>query len=146
MLVLSGVPGCGKTYLCAALIQWMFGKVRDIYGMKEADFFERIRASFEMKGDYHQEIEYQCDHEFFIYDDMGSTGKGGETGWRKEVIFELLNIRYESKNPTVITTNFTRKQVNDILGERTYSRLYSKENCVIEMFDYPDLRCPGAMN
>lgn len=101
----------------------------------------------EMKmGDYHGEVEYQCDHEFFIYDDLGSTGSGSATGWRKEVIFDLINTRYESGKPTVITTNFTRNQVYTILGERTHSRLYAKENCMIDMWKYPDLRRAEASN
>ncbi len=144
MLILAGIPGCGKTYLCAALVAWMYGKVRDIYAMKEADFFEKIRSSMDLKGDYRGEIEYQIDHDFFIYDDLGSTGQGSATGWRQEVLFELINLRYESQLPTVITTNFTRRQVNEKIGQRSYSRIYASENCILEMFDYPDLRFPGA--
>lgn len=92
-------------------------------------------------GDYRSEIEYQCDHELLIYDDIGSTGEG-KTDWRKEVIFELINIRYESQRPTVLATNYNYEQVIQKLGERTYSRLFSKENTYIDLFPYPDLRNP----
>lgn len=142
MLVLSGHPGCGKTHLCSALVAWMFSKVRDIYAFKESDFLNRIRSSFDMSGDYQSEIRYQCDHEFLIYDDLGSTGQGGASGWRQEVIFEVINLRYESQNPTVITTNYTRNDVKEKIGPRAYSRLYAQENCIIDMWDYPDLRYP----
>lgn len=100
---------------------------------------ERIRGSFEMKGDYRNEIEYQCDHHFFMLDDIGSTGKGS-TDWRKEVIFEVVNLRYESQNPTVFSTNYNEKEIKESLGERTHSRLFAKENMIIDMFEYPDLR------
>lgn len=136
-----GKPGCGKTYICSAITAWMYGKVSNIFAFKESRFFEKIRAAMDMIGDYRQEIQYQCDHELFIYDDLGSTGQG-QTGWRQEVIFEMVNIRYESQRPTVITTNFNVDQLASNLGGRTYSRLMSSENVIIDMFSYPDLRLP----
>jgi DNA replication protein DnaC len=145
MLILAGRPGCGKTYLCSALVAWMYGKVRDLYGFKESKFLERIRKSMELQGDYREEIEYQCDRDLFILDDMGSSGKGSATGWRQDVAFEVLNLRYESQRPTVFSTNFSRKQILEVIGERAYSRMYAKENYIVEMFDYPDLRLPGAL-
>lgn len=95
----------------------------------------------DMQGDYQSAIKYQCDHEFFLYDDLGSTGQG-QTGWRQEVLFEMINTRYETDWPTIITTNFTRKEISDKIGPRAYSRMYSEASCIIEMFNYPDLRKP----
>lgn len=143
---MSGPPGCGKTYLCSAMVPWMHWKLGgDIYALKESVFLERIRTSFDLKGDYHREIQYQCDHRFFIFDDLGSTGKGGSTGWRMEVLFEVINLRYESGLPTVFTTNYTTQDVRSNIGERAASRLYSSENTLISMWDYPDLREPEYM-
>jgi len=139
MLIMMGKPGCGKTYVCSALLAWMYNKVADMYYFREADFFSRIRKSMEQQGDWHQEILYQCDHDFLIFDDIGSAGQG-QTGWRQEVFLEIVNKRYESQNPTVFSTNYTRQEIREKLGERTYSRLFDKENTVIDMFGYPDLR------
>lgn len=144
MMILAGIPGCGKTHLCAALIAWMFGKVRDLFAFTEADFISRIKASFDMKGTFEDEIGYQCDHEFLIFDDLGSTGFG-PTDFKKNVLFQVINLRYESQLPTVFTTNLTRKQLDDNIGPRATSRLYADENCIVEMFDYPDLRQPNYM-
>ena len=93
----------------------------------------------DMKGDWNQELAYQCDHEFLIFDDVGSTGQG-QTGWRQEVFLEVVNIRYESQKPTVFSTNYNKQEIYEKLGMRTHSRLFAKENTVIDMFDYPDLR------
>src|SRR5579863_6043920 len=67
LLVLSGSPGCGKTYLCSASVAWMHGKVRDIYAHKEASFVSKVKGAFDFKGDSDDEIRYQIDHEFYIY-------------------------------------------------------------------------------
>jgi DNA replication protein DnaC len=136
---MMGRPGCGKTYICAALIEWMFGKVADIYFIREAKFMARIRDSFDMKGDYRHEIEYQTDHDLLMFDDIGSVGES-KSDWRKEVLFEVINLRYESCKTTVFTTNYTAEEIREKLGERSYSRLMSKENTIIDMFKYPDIR------
>ena len=136
---MMGKPGCGKTYVCSALLSWMYGKVADIYYFRESKFFERIRASMEGKGDWNKEVAYQCDHEFLIFDDIGSAGQG-QTGWRQDVFLEIVNMRYESRNPTVFSTNYNKNEIYEKLGARTHSRLFDKENTIIDMFEYPDLR------
>jgi DNA replication protein DnaC len=141
MLVLAGKPGCGKTYLCSAIIDWINGKVSSMYFHREAKFMEKVRSSFDMKGDYHGEIEYLLDHDFVILDDLGSTGSG-PTQWRKEVIFSMIDNRYSSKRPTVVSTNLNPQEMFEFLGERTKSRIMDKNNVYINMFDYPDLRMP----
>lgn len=146
LLVLAGNPGCGKTYLCASTIAWMYGKVRDIYAHKESDFMSKVKMSFDLKGDSDNEVRDLIDHEFYIYDDLGSTGSGpkdeGNVNWKQKVWFIMIDERIGCQRPTVITTNFTRKQIAEQIGERSYSRLFAEENCVIEMFKYPDLRNP----
>jgi DNA replication protein DnaC len=139
MLIMMGKPGCGKTYICSALTSWMFGKVSDMYYFREAKFFERLRASMDQKGDWNQELAYLCDHEFLIFDDIGSAGQG-QTGWRQDVFLEVVNNRYDSKKPTVFSTNYNAQEVYDKLGARTHSRMFANENTVIDMFGYPDLR------
>jgi DNA replication protein DnaC len=138
-LLLMGKPGCGKTYVCSAIMDYCYGKVSDVYAMREGELFERLRRTMDLKGDYRQEIEYQLDHGLFILDDIGSSGEG-QTGWRKEVLFEAIALRYESQKPTVFSTNYDRSDIKSKLGERAYSRLFASENTIIDMFTYPDLR------
>lgn len=139
MLLMMGKPGCGKTYVCSALVSWMYGKVADMYYFRESDFFSRLRASMDQQGDWNQELIFQCDHDFLLFDDIGSAGQG-QTGWRQDVFLEIVNKRYESCKPTVFSTNYNEKEIMEKLGQRTYSRLFAKENTVIDMFGYPDLR------
>ena len=138
MLIFLGAPGIGKTYFCSALIPWVYGKVNSFRYWNERDFLSRLRSVVaEEKGDYLKELDYLLDDEFLIFDDIGSSGVNE---WRKEVLFETIDRRYESEKPTVITSNLTRKQIFDSFGARTHSRLFSKENVVIESHDGEDLR------
>lgn len=93
----------------------------------------------DMKGDWNQELAYLCDHEFLVFDDIGSAGPG-QTGWRQDVFLEIVNNRYDSQKPTIFSTNYNEQEIRDKLGARTHSRLFAKENTIIDMFGYPDLR------
>ena len=77
------------------------------------------------------------DYDFIMLDDLGSAGINE---WRKEIIFETIDRRYESENPTVITSNLTRKEILENFGPRTYSRLFAKENLILEFHEAKDLR------
>ena len=147
MMVLAGPPGCGKSYFCASVIDWIYGKVLDFYAHSEADFISRVKSSFQLKGDSDDEARYQIDHQFYIFDDLGSTGHQGDkenddVSWKQKMWFIVIDERKCSNLPTIITTNYSRKQIKEKVGERAYSRLYAQDNCIIEMHGYPDLRKP----
>jgi len=137
-LVFLGSPGVGKTYFCAALLPWVHPKVRSVRYWNERDLLARLREAISQeKGNYVKQLEYLLDDEFVMLDDMGSCGIND---WRKEVWFEAIDMRYESQKPTVITSNMTRGEIFSSLGPRCHSRLFSKENLIIEMHDGMDLR------
>ena len=64
--------------------------------------------------------------ELLVLDDLGSEQN---SPWASEKLFQLLNYRYNSRFPTVITTNNLRLQA---LDERIRSRLMDR-NLVIEV-------------
>lgn len=84
------------------------------------------------KGDYLSHLKFLVDSHLVIIDDLGSSGIND---WRKEVIFELIDYRYESELPTVFTSNLTESEVLQQYGSRIHSRLFSTENTFIESND-----------
>lgn len=139
-LVYLGAPGVGKTYFCSALMPWIHGKTSSYRYWKERDFFSRLRNCMDGSGDYLREIPLMADDEFLLIDDVGSSGINA---WRAEVLFALIDYRYESQKPTVFTSNLTREALSSALGERASSRLFAKENAIIEIHDGLDLRTNG---
>lgn len=83
------------------------------------------------------ELDYLMDDEFIILDDIGSAGLNE---WRKEVLFNCIDIRYESGKPSVFTSNLTREEIYEGLGARAHSRLFSKENLILEFHEAHDMR------
>lgn len=140
-LVVMGPPGVGKTYFCSALIEWVCKKYANFRYWHEREFFTRLRGVIrDNSGEWSKEVEYILDDEFVMYDDLGCCGFNE---WRKETILAMVDIRYESTKPTVITTNLNKKSIYDNLGERTYSRIFDKSNLLIDMSDMPDRRQSG---
>lgn len=137
-LVYLGSAGIGKTYFCSAIIPWIYGKVKNFRYWKERDFFSTIRSSMNLeKSDWQNGMQYLLDYEFFMYDDLGSIGIND---WRAEIIFNLIDMRYESQLPTIFTSNLTKQKLMESLGERVSSRLFARENLVIENHEGEDLR------
>lgn len=147
MLVFQGCPGIGKTYLCASLVQYFAdlktkGKYRaaSLRYFDEYNFLKALRKSVGENREFQDEIEVLIDHDLVILNDLGSNDI---TPWRKDVTFNLIDCMYNSLKPFVITTNLTREQIVERYEERTASRLFAKENTIIEAFDVDDLRQEG---
>ncbi len=139
-LVYLGAPGIGKTYFCAALIAYVHKRFNTYRYWKERDFFSRLRSRMEHDGDYITEIGYMMDDDFVMIDDIGSSGINN---WRSEVLFALIDFRYETGKPTVFTSNLTRDSLSNSLGPRAASRLFAAENLIIEIHEGQDLRKDG---
>ncbi len=133
-----GNAGLGKTYFCAAMIEPALTLFSNFRYWHEGSLYKRIRSSMdEYKGDYLEELKYMIDDQLVIIDDVGSDGL---TEWRKEIIFETIDQRYNSMLPTIITSNFSTSELTSLFHPRVASRLFDKDNIIIEIHDGIDHR------
>jgi DNA replication protein DnaC len=139
-LVILGSPGTSKTYLCSALSEWVLDNFQTYRYWMEGNLFERLKRGFESHEGSPKVLEYLIDDELIILDDVGSNSW---TEWKEDIFFDLVNMRYNSMMPTIITSNLTRKQFYDTYQPRVTSRLFAKENTVIELKDAQDFREAG---
>ena len=93
-----------------------------------------------VKGDYLDSLQWLIDDQLLILDDVGSTGV---REWREEVLFDLIDARYNSMLPTVITSNFTQADFKKLYHPRVCDRLFASENIIIEIEDGTSLRGQG---
>ena len=128
MFIYQGNPGCGKTYFCAAMINYCYPRFDSCRAWKEDKLMEELRSGINKNHDYSHNLCLMIDDEFVIYDDLGSTGF---TNWKSDVVFELIDERYSSMNPTIITTNLTVNELKQQYHERVISRMFAKENTII---------------
>ena len=135
-ILVEGSPGTGKTFMLASVLNYLDEKKLEIFYITQRKLIKFIQDGIsEDQSQYYllNKIAYK---NILLFDDLGSSAN---TEWQKEIILELIDIRYSKKLPTIYTTNLNNQQIKDELGNRTASRLLSKENKIIEIWT-EDLR------
>lgn len=145
-LFLWGGTGCGKTLLsCAVLneiLRFYNAPVR--YAKISRDILSRIRASFNPNSEFYGEgrkIEQElASVAALVIDDFGVHR---ESEWVNEVLYDLIDARYENNLLTILTSNESLDSFRASAGARIHSRL--KEMCYETHIDAPDFRT-GRLN
>lgn len=143
-LFITGSYGTGKTHLASAIANQLMQNGTPVICMTMIDLLGRIKSSFDTgKGATEAEIiKLYEEIPLLIIDDIGSEQP---TEWGITQIYSIINARYESYMPTIITTNYSaddliqrmtpaqRGKSSDLRNaEKTLDRL--REMCVgIEM-------------
>lgn len=143
----GGNPGIGKTYLCAAIYNWLNDKVNYHRQRKEdnlsytyytrsfnqASLMDFLRTGISSGLSHSSELERICDTPYFLLDDLDKGRNDSE--WQREVLFSFLDLRYSSGLPTVICSNLSTQKLGEYFGTRFMSRLEDERNLVMQMFE-----------
>ena len=137
-LLLVGPAGRGKTHLaCAILSELVATKgVAGLY-VDFSDLLMKIQTSFRPDADFSKEsvLTPYGEAEILVLDELGASKPHA---WVLDVLYNLLNTRYNRKRITIATSNFEdevdpasgeREKLEDRIGYRLRSRLY--EMCLI---------------
>jgi DNA replication protein DnaC len=118
-LLLIGPNGCGKTHLAAAIANQSLEDGALVLFATVPDLLDHLRAAFAPTSNevYDQLFSRMREAEVLVLDDLGAQQS---SPWANEKLFQLLNYRYNSRFPTVITANSRGLQGID---ERIRSRL-----------------------
>jgi DNA replication protein DnaC len=138
-LFFRGGYGCGKTHLAAAIANVCLEQGINVLFVTVPDLLDHLRAAFAPLSEqtYDERFEQVRTAPVLILDDLG-TEYG--TPWALEKLFQILNYRYMSRLPTVITTN----QEFEELDPRLRSRLADSDLVQIVTILAPDYRQAGA--
>jgi DNA replication protein DnaC len=118
-LLFIGPNGCGKTHLAAAIANQSLEDGACVLFATVPDLLDYLRAAFAPTSTevYDQLFARMREAEVLVLDDLGAQQS---SPWANEKLFQLLNYRYNSRFPTVITANTKGLQAID---ERIRSRL-----------------------
>jgi DNA replication protein DnaC len=135
--IFCGKPGTGKTHLAAGIalqvmrhgsvlfttVQRMMRRVKDAWR----------KGSEESESDV---IRLLVKPDLLIIDEIG-VQVGSE--FEKNMMFDILNERYENSLPTLLLSNLTVAEIKIFLGERVFDRLKEDEGeCLV--FDWQSHR------
>lgn len=140
-LYFYGKPGVGKTLLSCIILNELIRlyQVPVRYAKISRDIIGKIRDSFNPQSDMFGEAR-RIEEEFanidvLVIDDFGVHR---ETPWVNNVLYDLIDARYEKKLLTIFTSNESMESWKEIAGGRLYSRL--KEMCHEIRIDAEDYR------
>ena len=116
-LLLTGNSGSGKTHLAAAIANHCIDLRIRTFFMVVPDLLDHLRATFGPNSDvsYDQLFEQVRTVPLLILDDLG-TQSGSP--WAAEKLFQVFNYRYNSRLPTVVTTNTPLHRLDESLQSR----------------------------
>ena len=130
-LVFIGRNGCGKTHLAAAIANRCLARGSLVLFSTAIDLLEHLRATFVPTSTevYDQLFAKMREAELLVLDDLGAQQS---SPWANEKLFQLLNYRYNSQFPTIITTNNPDLQG---IEERIRSRMTDASLVITVAFD-----------
>lgn len=142
-LLLSGTVGTGKTHLSFAVGRQLAAKGFWPYRKSFVDVCLAIKRSWRAEISEENRIkEPLLKDSPIILDDLGAEAREKtEQGWISELLFEIVQTRYEQELPTIITTNLTLGELSQRYGERTASRI--SEMCIVTWAEGFDFRLGG---
>jgi DNA replication protein DnaC len=130
-LWLIGPPGTGKTHLGSAMVRHVIQE-RDrqamIYSGRE--IIRMLRATWGVK-ERGRTWDGRAMSEEGVIDDLGRAallvideiGVGFGTDSEHVQLFDVIDLRYKYRRPTVLLSNLPAKGLKDAMGDRAYDRL-----------------------
>ncbi|NMM78572.1 hypothetical protein B2J88_32660 [Rhodococcus sp. SRB_17] len=135
-LVLSGLPGTGKSHLATAILQSIMPAHVGLY-ITCAGMIRAVRATWSRDSERTEVdvLRELSSVDLLVLDEVGVSGG---TDNEQELIFDVLDRRYRDMRPTVLLTNLDRARFKDFVGERVYDRLTETARWVT--FDWTSYR------
>lgn len=137
-LVLSGGPGTGKTHIACAIASALINahQVSCVF-LTVTAALRSIKETYakDSQTSEQQAINNLLEPDLLILDEIGvQTGSEHE----KQLMFEVLNDRYQYLRPTILLSNLSRADLEAFLGQRVMDR-YAECGAVIA-FDWQSHR------
>lgn len=120
-LLLFGTVGTGKTFLAACVANALIDQGVPCLVTNFARIANEVQGLFEGKQEYYDNMNR---FPLLVIDDLSAERK---TEWMQEVVFNVIDSRYRSGLPLLVTTNLTREELlhpSDLSYQRIFSRLF----------------------
>ena len=123
-LLLYGTVGTGKTYYSACIANALIEEGYSVLMTNFARLTNSIQGTFDGKNEFIDSLQR---YTLLIIDDLGAERK---SEFMQEQVFAIIDARYRSSLPMIITTNLTAEEIKNP-QEVGYARIYDRilERC-----------------
>lgn len=122
-LLLWGTVGTGKTYMAACIANALIDEGYKVLMTNFASLTNKIQGMFDGKQNF---INSLNNYALLIIDDLGAERK---SEFMQEMVFNIIDSRYRSGLPMIITTNLSIEEIKkpkDISNSRIYDRILER--------------------
>lgn len=135
-LVLTGGPGTGKTHLaCATANTIMPEHMATVAFGAVSTIIRSVRSTYGGKGSETQALSELLKPDLLIMDEIGAqVGSDHEL----QLLFEIINKRYENLRPMILISNLNADDLQKYLGHRVMDRF--RECGTVLAFDWASFR------
>ena len=116
-MVLMGPSGRGKTHLAASIAHYHRSRGKEGLFIVVPDLLDYLRSTYALdaKITYDALFNKVRTVALLVLDDYGEQAA---TPWAKEKLYQIINYRYNSRLPTVITTSLQLEDMEDRISSR----------------------------
>lgn len=122
-LLISGTIGTGKTYFAACIANRLIDKGYSVLMTNFSRLTNQIQGTFDGKQALIDDLNR---YQLLILDDLGAERK---SEYMQEMVFNIIDARYRSGLPFIITTNLTLEEIKkpqDLSCSRIYDRILER--------------------
>ena len=118
-LLLWGDVGCGKSYLAGAIANALIGQEIRVKMTNFTAILNDLSSTFEGRNEY---LNRLCNYPLLIIDDFGME-RGTEYGL--EQVYSVIDGRYRSGKPLIVTTNLTLAEMRSA-ADTAHKRIFDR--------------------
>lgn len=142
-LIFSGSTGTGKTMLANLIATTFIKQEKSVLILRSSQICEQARGTWHKHAQTTEQalIEHWVSVDLLVIDELGEADMANNADMAKtdrERISSIIDGRYAQGKPTIITTNLTKEQMIQRLGDRAWDRL--QQNAVFIAFNWQSYR------
>lgn len=112
-----GENSTGKTHLTACMANHLISKGYNVLFTSVPQIIADIQSSYTRNTATQAEILKDLATKDFVFlDDLGKEITGTKTAFSEKILLEVINARYNNKLPTIITSNYSIKELGTKLN------------------------------
>jgi DNA replication protein DnaC len=122
LVAMIGTRGNGKTQMAVELMKTTTDSLRTALFTTATGFFMAVKATYRKDSEQTEAgvLRGYCKPSLLVVDEAA---RRAETGWENNLLFELLNQRYNAMRDTILICNMSRTEFEASLGASLVSRM-----------------------